>query len=334
MHDLLIIKTKLRDFKKLQVNIRFYKALGVDCVLIKALDKLNEKEINELLAINETYSKQGIGLILSLDIDELMPKLLGKTGIKYNFSNPKIRKSFYHFLAYLIKYGIGGFYLLGLENLAPSPNKLIEFIRELNKNTFFNKKILSLGEIKAAKKTLLALGNPNISTLSMVRPKGGIRDLFELSIDFDQVKSGLCLGPDNFINQEINFQNYPQSGKRLVFMILFFLKASFYIEESFLDFEDVRFLRKLFLLKNKIKRLSKINRILPKEKDILAFTREGEGAKVVFLANLTEKEVLLDLAFKVMDYKDYEFLEGSLTHRTLYRTIILRPYEAVAFEKL
>ena len=52
------------------------------------------------------------------------------------------------------------------------------------------------------------------------------------------------------------------------------------------------------------------------------------------MANLTEKEVLVDLAFKVMDYKEYEYLIGSITRRVLFKTILLRPYEAVAFIKL
>ena len=77
-----------------------------------------------------------------------------------------------------------------------------------------------------------------------------------------------------------------------------------------------------------------MTKILPKEADVLAFIREGNEEKILFLANFSEREVLLDLAYKVMDYKDYEFLAGSLTHRTLHRTTLLRPYESIAFIKL
>ena len=97
------------------------------------------------------------------------------------------------------------------------------------------------------------------------------------------------------------------------------------------DFEDIKFLRKLFDIKDQVKNLERIQKILPREKEILAFIGYKEGKKILFLSNLTEKEVLVELAYKVLDYKDYEFLFGSITHRSLYRTIVLRPYEALAF---
>lgn len=331
MNDKIILKTNLWEIKKLQVNIKFYQALGVDWILLGAFDRLNEGEIKEILALNETYQKAGIGLILSFDISNLMGKLLGTNPSEIDFADPKIRKGLYHFLAFLIKHGIRGFDLRGIEKLVNKGNNLLEALRELNKNTFFNKEILSMAEIAAPKKTLLALGNPNLSTLSLIRPKGEVGDLFGLASDFVRANSGLCLCFDNFDQSDINFYNYPLSAKRLIYMTLFFLKGSLYIEEDDLDIEDVKFLRELFTHKDEAKKLVKTQTILPKEKDILAFIRYGEGKKVLFLANLSEKEVLLDLAFKVMDYKDYKYLAGSITRRTLYRTTLLRPYEAVAF---
>lgn len=331
MKDKIILKTNLWEIKKLQVNIKFYQALGVDWILLGVFESLNEGEIKEILALNEAYQKAGIGLILSFDISKLMGKLLGTNPSEIDFADPKIRKGLYHFLGFLIKRGLTGFDLKGIEKLVNKGNNLLEAIRELNKNTFFNKEILSMAEIAVPKKTLLALGNPNLSTLSLVRPQGEVGDLFGLASDFVRAKSGLCLCPKNFDFKEINFKNYPDSGKRLVLMTLFFLKASLYIDEKHLDIEDIKFFRELFDLKERVRNLGKMSKILPKEKDVLAFIREGEGKKVLFLGNFSEKEVLLDLAFKVMDYKDYVFLAGSLSHRTLYRTIVLRPYESVAF---
>lgn len=259
-----------------------------------------------------------------------MENLLGLEMV--NMTEPKIRKGLYHFLAYLIKHGVRAFDLKGLENLESSEKYLLPAIRELNKNTFFNREVLSMGEIYGPKETLLALANPNLSALSLVRIPGEVGDLLSLSSDFSRVNSGITLTPKNFSKDGINFKNYPKSAKRLVFMTLFFLKASLFIEENDLDFEDLVFLRGLFALKNKSARLVGVQKILPKEKDILAFIRQGYDSKILFLANLTEREILLDLAFKVMDYKDYNFLAGSLSHRTLYRTLVLRPYEAIAFE--
>lgn len=332
MKDKIILKTDLREVKKLKVNIKFYQALGLDYLLVRPFERLDEKELEDLFSLNHFYEKNGLGLVISFHIGKEMGKLLGEDPANIDFADPKIRQGLYHFLAYLIKHGVRAFDLRGLESLGPSEKDLLQAIRELNKNTFFNREVLSMGEIYGLKETLLALANPNLSALSLVRIPGEVGDLLSLSSDFSRVNSGITLTPKNFSKDEFNLKNYPKSAKRLVFMILFFLKASLFIEENDLDFEDLVFLRGLFALKNKSARLVGVQKILPKEKDILAFIRQGDDRKILFLANLTEREILLDLAFKVMDYKDYHFLAGSLSHRTLYRTLVLRPYEAIAFE--
>lgn len=334
MKDKIILKTDLRDFKKLQVNIKFYQALGLDYVLVRPFERLDENELKGLFSLNHFYEKNGLGLVVSFHIVKLMAKLLGEESSNIDFADPKIRQGLYHFISYLIKHGIKGFDFCGLESLASGERDLLEACRELNKNTFFNKDVLAMGEIDARKKTQIALANPNFSALSMLRPKGQIGNLFKFSRDFGLAGAGLALTPSNFPKKGINFENYHQAAKRLILMTLFFLKGTLFIEENWLDLSDVKFLRELFKSKDKVQNLGKMTKILPKEADALAFIREGKGDKILFLANLSEKEVLLDLAFKLMDYKDYEFLAGSLTSRTLYRTTLLRPYEAIAFIKL
>lgn len=334
MQDKIILKTDLREHKKLQVNIRFFKALGVDFIFLRPFERLDENELEDLFALNHFYEKNGLGLVVSFHIKKLMAKLLGEDPSNIDFADPKIRQGFYHFLGYLIKHGIKAFDLEGLENLVNGGADLLKACRELNKNTFFNKDVLAMGEIDARKNTQIALANPNFSALSMIRPLVEVSDVFEFSRDFAKAGAGLALSYLNFPKKGINFENYPDSAKRLIFMTLFFLKGSLLIDEKWLDFGDIIFLRELFIHKEKIQSLGKMTKILPKEADVLAFIREGNGEKVLFLANLSEKEVLLDLAYKVMDYKDYEFLAGSLTHRTLYRTTLLRPYESIAFIKL
>lgn len=331
MKDQIILKTDLKGFKILQVNIKFYKALGVDFVEISPFEVLDEKEIGEIFALNEFYQKQGIGLILSFDIRKLMARLLGKNPSQIDFSDPKIRQGLYHFISYLIKHGIRGFNLSGLDSLAKGGKSLIERVRELNKNTFFNKEVFSMSEIDRDKKSLMAFSNPNLSCLSMVKAFGEIEDIFEFARDFADNDSNLATSFENFPKSEINFANYPIYAKRMIYMSLFFLKASLYIEESDLDFTDIKFLRELFAFKDQVRGLDMLTKILPKEREILAFVRSGEGKKILFLANLTEKEVLVDLSYKVLDYKKYEFLAGSITDRRLFRTILLRPYEALAF---
>lgn len=331
MKDKVILKTDLKGFKILQVNTRFYQALGLDFVEISPFENLDEKEIGEILSLNDFYQKNGLGLILSFDIKNLMAKLLGANPSEIDFSDPKIRQGLYHFISYLIKHGISGFNLKGLESLENGEKSLVERVRELNKNTFFNKDVFSLAEINEDKNTLIALANPNLSFLSMVSPSGEVEGIFDFASDFAVGNSNLAFAFDNFPKNEINFTNYPVYAKRMIYMSLFFLKSSLHIREYDLDFEDIKFLRELFALKNQVQGLPKMTKILPKEKEILAFVRSGDGKKILFLANLSEKEVLVDLSYKVLDYKKYDFLFGSITERRLFRTIILRPYEAVSF---
>lgn len=331
MNDLVILKTDLKGFKILQVNIKFYKALGVDFVEISPFEVLDENEIGKLITLNEFYQKHGINLCLSFDINYIMARLLGKNPSQIDFSDPKIRQGLYHFISYLIKHGIKGFNLVGLHSLADGGKSLIERVRELNKNTFFNKEVFSIAEIDRDNKSLMALANPNLSCLSMVKAFGEIEDIFEFARDFADNNSNLATSFENFPKSEINFINYPIYAKRMIYMTLFFLNSSLYIEESDLDLTDIKFLRELFAFKDQVQKLNNLTKILPKEREILAFVRSGDGKKILFLANLCENEVLVDLSYKVLDYKKYDFLFGSITDRRLFRTILLRPYEAIAF---
>ncbi|MCW6702360.1 alpha-glucosidase C-terminal domain-containing protein [Anaerococcus sp. NML200537] len=331
MGEIIIIGTDLKDFKKLQVNTRFYKSLGADFIIIRLSDDLNEARIKELFNLNDYYNKQGLGLGLGFDLKDLMAALLSKPASAIDFSDPKIRKSLYHFIEYLIKHGISFFNVEGLENLKSSSLGLFEAVRELNKNTFFNKEIISLGTFKNQSLDIRPLSNPKLPGLSLIGYEGQVRDLLKLSLNFWETGSGLCLTYSNFWKQGINFRNYPIYAKRMIYMTLFFLKSSLYVNESDLDFDDVIFLRKLFDLKSKIARVRGLRKILPKESEIIAFIRQQDDEKILFLANRGQNEVLIDIGYQVMDYKEYKYLLGSYTSRSLYRNILLRPYEAVAF---
>ena len=331
MGEKIIIGTDLRDFKKLQVNTRFYKALGSDFIIIRPYDRLTEARVKELFDLNDYYKKQGLVLGLGFDLKDLMAGLLSSPAPSINFGDPKIRKSLYHFISYLIKHGISFFNLEGLENLKNPSLGLFEAVRELNKNTFFNKEIISLGTFKNQTLNMRTLSNPKLPGLSLIGYKGQVRDLLKLSLNFKETGSGLCLTYSNFPKQGINFRNYPIYAKRMIYMTLFFLKSSLYVNESDLDLEDLIFLRKLFALKSRIEKLPGLRKILPKETDLTAFIRQGDDEKILFLANNSQNEVLVDIGYQVMDYKEYQYLIGSYTSRSLYRNILLRPYEALAF---
>lgn len=129
MKDKIILKTDLRDFKKLQVNIRFYQALGLDYVLVRPFEKLDENELEDLFDLNHFYEKNGLSLVVSFHIKKLMAKLLGEDPLNIDFADPKIRQGLYHFLGYLIKHGIKAFDLECLKNLAPGEGDILKACR-------------------------------------------------------------------------------------------------------------------------------------------------------------------------------------------------------------
>lgn len=333
MREVFILETDLRGPKIIQINKRFCKKLGVD-ILSLGFDL---RDLEDLEDVIKAYDSPSIGL--RIDLLDKLSRLLGLNKENLYLKDPRIRKSLYQFLKFLEKRGLMAAELESLEVLRGPDRGLIEAVRELRKNSFTDE-FFSYTKLSGSKDLLIALSSENFKALKAVKPEGLIFDdflAFKSSIgsfikDFSDNKSDLILGLDNLYSEDINYKNYPTYARRLMMMGLFFLKSSLILEEGSLIKDDLDFIESLAREKSKLAG-SGFREIIPKDTDIFSFIRESDKAKVLVLLNFSQSEVLLDLSYAVMDYKDYDFLLGTYGQRKLFKTLVLRPYEGIAFEK-
>ncbi len=94
-----------------------------------------------------------------------------------NWENPKVRREIYNMIDWWIKKGAGGFRLDVIDQIAKEPDKgitangprLHEFIREMSREVFWGKDLITVGEAWGATPELAKLySNPDDSEFSMV----------------------------------------------------------------------------------------------------------------------------------------------------------------------
>lgn len=341
MRDLFIVKTDLDDFKKIKILYKFYKSLAVDILSIP-ISRLDEDIVSKIIDLNSFYKSKGMGIGLRFELLEIIGSLIGDDD--FSLKDPRIRKSFYQFLSFLIKRGLGVFEIEGFKafkNSGLGPSKLT---LELYKNSSFSDTSLAYTSLDGENFDLLArLASKNFKSLDMIRPRDDFKSLTDykdklrrLLKTFEKNNSGLILSSDFFYKDSLNFTNYKTFGRRLVFLNLFFLKGASYLEEKDLIREDLDFIKKLGMIgkTHPFLAMGDIREIIPKDPDILAYIRQYDGKKLLVLSNFKEKEVLVDLSYVVMDYRDYSFLIGTYTKRRMVKNILLRPFEALAFTKV
>lgn len=103
--------------------------------------------------------------------------LFSKKQPDLNWENPKVREEVWKFMNFWIDKGIGGFRMDVIELLGKIPDEKItgngpmlhEYLREMNKNTFGDKDLLTVGECWGATPEIAKMySNPDGSELSMV----------------------------------------------------------------------------------------------------------------------------------------------------------------------
>ena len=94
-----------------------------------------------------------------------------------NWENPQVRQELYQMIQWWIEKGVGGFRLDVIDQIAKEPDKKItnngprlhEFIREMSRETFYNKNLITVGEAWGATPELARkYSNPDGSEFSMV----------------------------------------------------------------------------------------------------------------------------------------------------------------------
>lgn len=71
--------------------------------------------------------------------------------------------------------------------------------------------------------------------------------------------------------------------------------------------------------------------IIKKDKDIFAYSLKIGDTKFLFIGNLTQKEILVNISMYVSNYSEYKLLLGNYGKRTIVKNILLRSYEGLIF---
>lgn len=352
MDNLIIYKEKNYTEKN-----NYYKKLGVNAILIDPFDKIDQKVLHRLFEYNKSLAREEIKLILRVDIEK-MSSLLLYTNKPISWSNPKIRKSFYQFIIYLQKHGIRGFLLENFADLFK--DDLYKYTGELTKNIFYSENSIFIGQIGIVDYHYLSyLSNALYNNFTYIFDP----NRFHNNLKLEDIKKEISKSFDRGIKEiyqtknlyELieNKENYPFQIQSLLAGLVFMLRGGVIIN----DFEELGIFNKInfksdykildlanktFDFYKKLIDIKKNNRplaighyrqIVIRDREVFAFIRTLDDEKVLVFANFSQKEILVDLRYKLLDLYKFTYLIGNYGRRRIVKNLLLRPYEFVAFKR-
>lgn len=352
MDNLIIYKEK----NYIEKN-NYYKKLGVNAILIDPFERIDQEVLYRLFEYNKSLAKQDIKLIVRVDI-ELISSLLLDINKPISWSNPKIRKSFYQFIIFLQKHGIRGFLLENFVDLLK--DDLYKYTGELTKNIFYSEDSIFIGQIDTIDYQYLSyLINSSYNNFTYILNPSrfyGYVDLKsikkEISKSFDRgIKE--IYQTKNLYGLIENKENYPFQIQSLLAGLVFMLRGVVIIndfEELGIfnkrkfksDYKILDLANKTFDFYKKLIDIKKNNRplaigdyrqIVIRDREIFAFIRTLEDEKILVFANFSQKEILVDLRYKLLDLYKFTYLIGNYGRRRIFKNLLLRPYEFVAFKR-
>lgn len=341
---LIIFEEDTKQLNKICEKIDFYKKMPIDTVKICLSNDINEAYLEDLLYLNKKLSCENLLLMIKINLLEISTNLLGVNYKSESFDNPKIQKASFSFLNFLVKRGIRAFDFGDINYLVknnPSDKKIIDTSRLINKN-------------------LRSLGKDVISLCDLSYKYIDLYDILTGDSDFDF--SYICR-PINIFDEQSRklLKETYQNGGRISYKIGFsksrsknlsFVKESLiltsltlldlplYIKdsESYFDvagpIESIRdYLGEILKIKNNLHALPRkeFYEIIKKDKDIYSYSLKIGDNKFLFIGNLTQKEILVNISMYVSNYSEYKLLLGNYGKRTIVKNILLRSYEGLIF---
>ena len=358
MKDLIIYRSDDSDILK---KIKYFKRLNINTICIDIFDRVDDNLINKLINISNKLADQGLLLIVEIDIIKIIPMLIETE--EFILNEPKIRKSFYQFINYLIKQGIKGFYFKELDeiyNKSISIDEFMNFIREMSKNTLRANDIVSICQLSeddiSLAKFLASKQSNNFDFINLTNPCKNnfmqIKSNIKSSQDEDNPLNQI-LTTDNSFKNFINTKNYPYHSLSLLAGATYMQSGSpmlSSLEEMGLydvgaKLNDFSMMKNSNMTMDFYQRLMKIRKDFPlishgsfrllfdKDPDVFSFMKIGGKDKLIVFANFSQREVFLDIRFHFIDLYDYKYLLGNYGKRRIVKNLLLRPYEFVAFIK-
>lgn len=341
---LIIFEEDTKQLNKIYEKIDFYKKMPIDTVKICLSNDVNEKYLEDLLYLNKKLSCENLLLMIKINLLEISTNLLGVNYKNESFDEPKMQKASFSFLNFLVKRGIRAFDFGDINYLVknnPSDKKIIETSRLINKNLrSLNKEVLSLCDLSDKKLNLYEIltGDSDFDFSYICRP---------INIFDEQSKKLL---KENYQNGErISYKvGFTKSRSKdlsfvkesLILTNLTLLDSPLYIKdsESYFDvFGPIKsikdYLKEIYNIKDDFSDLPRkeFYEIIKKDQDIFAYSLKIGDTKFLFIGNLTQKEILVNISMYVSNYSVYKLLLGNYGKRSMVKNLLLRSYEGLIF---
>ncbi len=126
----------------------------------------------------------------------------------------------------------------------------------------------------------------------------------------------------------------------LILTSLALIDSPLYIEDTYPYLEIagpigtiIEYLGEIYKIKDKFSSLPRTEfyEIIKKDKDIYSYSLKIGDNKFLFIGNLTQKEILVNISMYISNYSEYKLLLGNYGKRTIVKNILLRSYEGLIF---
>lgn len=341
---LIIFEEDTKQLNKIYEKIDFYKSMPIDTVKINLGNNLNEKYLEDLFYLNKKFASDNILLMVKVSLIDISRNLLGVNYKNESFDNPKIQKASFSFLNFLVKRGIQAFDFGDINYLVknnPSDKKIIETSRLINKNLrSLSKDVISLCDLSYKYIDLydILTGDSDFDFSYICRP---------INIFDEQSRKLLKETYQNGwrISYKIGFtksrsKNLSFVKESLILTSLTLIDSPLYIKDSESYFDVVGpiksikdYLEEIYNIKEDFSDLPRkeFYEIIKKDKDLFAYSLKIGDTKFLFIGNLTQKEILVNISMYVSNYSEYKLLLGNYGKRSMVKNLLLRSYEGLIF---
>lgn len=341
---LIIYEEDTKQLNRIYEKIDFYKSMPIDTVKINLGNDINEKYLEDLLYLNKKLSCENLLLMIKINLLEISTNLLGVSYKNESFDNPKIQKASFSFLNFLVKRGIRAFDFGNIEKLLANKandKNIIEMSRLINKNLrSLNKDVLSVCDWTDDNLELYEIltGDSEFDFSYICRP---------INIFDEQSRKLLKETYQNGgrISYKIGFsksrsKNLSFVKESLILTSLTLLDLPLYIKDSESYFDVVGpiksikdYLEEIYTIKEDFSALPRkeFYEIINKDQDIFAYSLKMGDTKFLFIGNLTQKEILVNISMYVSNFGEYKLLLGNYGKRSMVKNLLLRSYEGLIF---
>lgn len=341
---LIIFEEDTKQLNKIYEKIDSYKSMPIDTVKINLGNDLNEKYLEDLFYLNKKFASDNLLLMVKVSLIDISRNLLGVSYKNESFDDPKIQKASFSFLNFLVKRGIQAFDFGDINYLVknnPSDKKIIETSRLINKNLrSLSKDVISFCDLSYKYIDLydILTGDSDFDFSYICRP---------INIFDEQSRKLLKETYQNGgrISYKIGFtksrsKNLSFVKESLILTSLTLLDSPLYIKDAKSYFDLVGpiksikdYLEVIYTIKEDFSALPRkeFYGIIKKDKDIFAYSLKIGDTKFLFIGNLTQKEILVNISMYVSNYGEYKLLLGNYGKRSMVKNLLLRSYEGLIF---